>query len=178
MLGDEVAGGLVFEEGGVDEVEMVVLHRAGGGGEGEQVIHRRGDLEGALVAVPLHPLDPLRVHHARSDDPADLFIEGANHRAFGAGMVVVVDRAIASLQRGHRRRRAAFELVIVVGVEQVVLAVVLVLHNGLGLTQPCLEARAIAHAFHARAICIATPFKVGFGEIRLVAPDPLVDQGL
>ena len=39
---------------------MVGLARARGGGEGEHVVDRGGDLEGALVAVALDAGDPFR----------------------------------------------------------------------------------------------------------------------
>ena len=70
-IGHEVPHIVVRHVGVEHRVEMVVLHGAGGGGEGEEVVDRRGDLEGALVAVPHDALDPLRVvTRARTTRPS------------------------------------------------------------------------------------------------------------
>ena len=61
---------------GVEElVEMMVADGVGGGGEGEEVVDRRRDLEGALVAVAHHAGDPFRVGGAAADDARDLLAE-------------------------------------------------------------------------------------------------------
>src|SRR5690606_39683165 len=57
---------------------------AGGGGEGEHVVDRRDDLEGALVAVAHDAGDPFGVDDARADDTGDLLLEGAGQWVFGA----------------------------------------------------------------------------------------------
>ncbi len=154
-LGDEVAHRVVLQNGGVHQVEMVRLHGPGGGGEGEQVVDRRRDLEGALVAVPHDAGQPFRVDDARADDAADLVLERADHRPLGPGVVVVVDDRRPAGQVLDRRRGAALELVVVVRVEQVVLAVVLVLHDRLGVRQPRLQpvarARALGLLRHRRS---------------------------
>ena len=87
---DELAHRRVLDEGLEGEVEMMRLHRPGRRGEGEHVVDRRDDLEGALVAVPLHPVDPFGIDHAAAHHPRNLFLERARQRALGARMVVVI----------------------------------------------------------------------------------------
>ena len=111
---------------------MRVVDGARGGGEGEQIVDRRGDLGGALVAVPHDPGDPARVGGAAAHDPADFLAQGADARPVGLRMVVVVDRRGAPGQVPDRDRQAALELVVIVAVEQVVLAVVLVVQYRVG----------------------------------------------
>ena len=159
-------------------VEVVVLDGAGGGGEGEEVIHRRRDLEGALVAVAHDPLDPLGVGYAGVDHAAELVGERANARVVGHGVVVVVERGRAAGVDRHRRRQAALELVVVVAVEQIVLAVVLVLHHRLDRAEPLLEEPVLGRAAFAGAVGPAAPGDVGLGEIARVLPAALVDQRL
>ena len=66
----EVSYALVFQIGSEQLIEMMIGDRVGRGRKAEQIIHRRGDLEGALVAVAHHAGDPFRIggaaaHHAR-----------------------------------------------------------------------------------------------------------------
>ncbi len=77
-----------------------------------------------------------------------------------------------------RRGDAALELVIIVAVQQVVLAIVLILHHGVGLRQPCGKQVALGVPFDARAIGIATPVEIDIGQIGAVVPDLLVDHRL
>ena len=131
---------------------MVAFDRVGGGGEGEEVVDCGGDLEGALVAVAHDAGQPFGVDDARPHDAADFLIQGADHRALNARVVVVVDGGGFALQVFHRRRDAALELVVVVGIQQVVLAVVLVLDHRLGLGQAGLEQPALSRAWHVAAL--------------------------
>src|SRR5689334_2792016 len=118
---------------------MVVLDGAGGRGEGEEVIDRRGDFEGALVAMAHHAGEPFRVDDPGADDAADLLLKRAYARRLRARMVVVVNDRRGPGEMAYRRGEAALELVVVVAVEQVVLAVVLVLHHRLGGGEPVAE---------------------------------------
>ena len=178
LLGHEVAHALVEDEGLVDGLEMVVAHGPGRRGEGKHVINRRGDLESPLVAMAHDAFDPFRIDHAGPHDAADLFLEAPDDRFFRSGMVVVVDFRASTRHVLDRRRHAAFELVVVVAVEQVVLAIVLILHHRLDRTQPLLEQTSFRLALLAGTIGVAAPDEIGFGEIRPVAPALLVDQGL
>src|SRR3546814_3380271 len=49
-LRHEGADRLILYESGVDGVEMMILHRMGRGGEGEEIVDGGRDLERALVA--------------------------------------------------------------------------------------------------------------------------------
>jgi hypothetical protein len=50
--------------------------------------------------------------------------------------------------------------------------------HGVGLGEPGLELRPFGAPLGAGAIGIAAPAEINFGQIGLVVPDPLVDQGL
>ena len=77
-----------------------------------------------------------------------------------------------------RDRQPALELVVIVAVEQIVLAVVLVVQHGIGLGEPRFEKPALRSALAAGAIRPAAPAEIGVGKIGIVAPDALVDHGL
>ncbi len=69
-----------------------------------------------------------------------------------------------------RRGEAALELVVVVAVEQIVLAVVLVVHDGLDLGEPVFEQPVLGSALRPRAVGIAAPGHVGAREIGRRSP--------
>src|SRR5262249_2526597 len=143
VVADEVAGGLVLDEGLESEIEVMRPDRAGRRGEGEHVVDSSDDLEGALVAVSLYARDPFGIDDTGTDDARDFLLERPRQRPFGAGMIVVVGGRPATHQRLSRHREAALELVVIVAVEQVVLAIVLVVDDGLDVG----EARGEALAF-------------------------------
>src|SRR5436190_23805824 len=78
----------------------------------------------------------------------------------------------------HGEREPALELVIVVAVQEIVLAVVLVVQYGVGRGEARLEQAAFRPSLAAGAIGPLAPAKIGLGEIAFLVPDPLVDQGL
>src|SRR5260370_41292817 len=78
----------------------------------------------------------------------------------------------------HREREAALKLVVIVAVEQVVLAVVLVVEHRVGAGEAGFEEAAPGLALAAGAVGPLAPAEIGVGEIAVVLPDPLVDQGL
>ena len=78
----------------------------------------------------------------------------------------------------HRRRHAPLELVVVVGVEEVVLAVVLVVDHRLHPAKAGLEHRVLRGALRLAAVRVAPPHDPRAREVRLLAPPPLVDEGL
>ena len=61
-------------------------------------------------------------------------------------MVIVVDLGLVARQMTHRRGDAALELVIVIAVQDVVLAVVLVVEDQLDRGEPLLEQAVLGHA--------------------------------
>ena len=72
-------------------------------------------------------------------DAGDFLLQPAHPGIFRLAGVVVIDRWLAAGQFPHRRGHAAFELVIVVAVEQIVLAVILVVQNRLDLLKAIAE---------------------------------------
>ena len=134
---------VIGEIGVVERIEMRVVDGPRGRREGEQVVDRRGDLGGALVAVAHHPGDPARVRGAAADHPAQLLAQAADARPLGPRVVIVPDRRRAARELPDGEREPALELVIIVAVEEVVLAVVLVVQHGVGAGEPRFE--------HARA---------------------------
>src|SRR4029077_17675445 len=114
---------------------MRVVDRPRGCREGEQVIDRGGDLGGTLIAVPHHAGDPPRVGGADAHDPADLFAQGTDLRPVGRRVVVVVDRRPVAGQMPDGERKPALELIVIVTVEEVVLAIVLVVQYGFGASR-------------------------------------------
>jgi len=57
---------------------MMVADGIGESGIGEEIVDRRGDLEGALVAVAHDACDPFRVGGATPNDPGDLLAKAAD----------------------------------------------------------------------------------------------------
>ncbi|MDT4840593.1 hypothetical protein FQZ97_744210 [compost metagenome] len=131
MLADEFASVGIQQVGVGQQLVLVVVHQLAGGVEGEQVVHRRRQFEGALVAVPFHPGDPLGVGRAGAHHTAQLLLEAADARQVGLAVVAVVTGDLFPAQGLGGGEHAALELVVVVGVEDVVLAIVLVLQHGL-----------------------------------------------
>ena len=93
-------------------------------------------------------------------------------------MVVVIDPDWRTFQGFDGSREAAFELIIVVAVENVVLAIVLILENGVEAAQARLEGPALGTALQPRAIGILPPLNIAFRELVLALPNALIDQRL
>ena len=72
----------------------------------------------------------------------------------------------------HGDRQTAFELIVVVAVEQVVLAVVLIMQDGLNRAQPGLEQPAFRRTLHPAAIGVAAPGEIGFAPRSLSVSQP------
>src|SRR6185437_985194 len=72
----------------------------------------------------------------------------------------------------------ALELVVVVAVEDVVLAIVLVVDDRLGDGEPCAEEIALGGALRAGAIGEAAPGEISLGKIAVALPAALVDERL
>ena len=89
----------------------------------------------------------------------------------------MIDRDVLALERVDRRRDTAFELVVIVAVEDVVFAVVLVLDDGLSRLQPRLKARSVPCA-RFFAVGVGGPFQIGLAEVRAALPEAFVDHGL
>ena len=131
VFGDEVAGGFVAQIGVIGQIEMMAFGSTRAGGEGEQIIHRGRDFEGTLIAVAFHTCDPFGVDRARAHDAGDFFLQRADDGPFRAGMVVVVDFGKLAGSVFGSRCHSAFKLVVIIRIEQIMLAVILVVQNRL-----------------------------------------------
>ncbi len=109
--------------------------------------------------MALDPFDPLRVGRPGTDDPVQFFLEGTDLRQVRLAVVAVVAGGLVAAEAFHRRQHAALELVVVVGVQQVVLAVVLVLQHRLHPAQTGGELLAGGSAFVAATIGVAPQFR-------------------
>ena len=125
----KVSHALVLQIGSEQLIEMMVRDRIRGRRKAEQIIHRCGDLERALIAVAHHARDPFRIGGAAAHDAGDFVGERPRQRRFRPRGIDVRNARRAALQRLHRRRKAAHELVIIVGIQNIVLAVVLGLRH-------------------------------------------------
>src|SRR3546814_338747 len=73
-------------------------------------------------ALPIYDAgDPLGIGGAAAHDAGDLLLERADLGAFGTAGIGVIDRRLRAREVAHGGGDAAFELVVVVAVEQVVL---------------------------------------------------------
>ena len=93
-------------------------------------------------------------------------------------MVVVEDLGLATREVSHGRGEAALELVVVVAVEQVVLAIVLVVQHQLDACQPTRQLAFGGNSLDPAAVGMAAPGEPGPGEVAIVPPAALVDQRL
>src|SRR5690606_7549906 len=110
--------------------------------------------------------------------PTDLLGQGADAWRQRIAVVAEQDRRLNATQMAHCRCHAALELVVVVGIKQVVLAVVLVLHHRLQLAETLGEALALRLAVYLLAVGIAAPVEVGAGQVSIALPVARVDQAL
>ena len=178
VLGDEAAHRLVAEIGVEQRIEMVVLDLARGGGEGEQVVDRGGDLERSLVAVPHHAPRSIwgwrrgRARPGRSPPSAcaRAGIRGANGRRGRSRAGGPTDAARwrrARPRTGSSRRCRAGRA-----------------RDCPGCAAPARRRAAAAPARRRRpavdaaAIGVAAPGEPGPGEVAIVLPAALVDQRL
>ena len=157
---------------------MMRLDRPGGRRKGEHVVDRGDDLERALVAVPFHPIDPFGVDHARPHDLRDFLFQRPRHRPLRPRVIVVIGRRLASRQRLRRRDQSALELVVVVRIEQIVLAIVLVVHHRLDVAEPRCEPRTLRRSGGVRPIGILPPVEKRRSEVGRAGPLAGIDQRL
>ena len=76
----------------------------------------------------------------------------------------------------HRGGEAAHELIIIVGIENIVLAIVLALRDEIDGREPLGEIVPRGLALDAAAIGIAAPVEIDVGEIAAIIPAAFVDQ--
>ena len=106
---------------------LVIVDQFGGGVEGEQIVHRGRHLEGALVAVAHGARNPLGIGDAGAYHAADFLSQGANPGRLRIAVVAMIDGRVAAAEVPNGRHHAALMLVVLAGVQQVMLAAVLIL---------------------------------------------------
>ena len=156
----------------------MIVNQRGGGVEGEQVVHGRGHFKRAFIAMALHAFDPLGVGRAGTDHPVELFLQGADFRHVRLAVVAMVAGGLVTAQGFHGGQHAALELVVVVGVEQIVLAIVLVLQHRLHLAQTLGKLLAGCGAFIGATVGVATPVQVDLGQVLAALPQAPVNRAL
>ena len=178
MLLHEGTGVGVQQVGIGEQGILVIVNQRGGGVEGEQVVHGRGHFKRAFIAMALHAFDPLGVGRTGTDHPVELFLQGADFRHVRLAVVTMVAGGLFAAQGFHGGQHAALELVVVVGVEQVVLAIVLVLQHRLHLAQPLGKLLAGRSAFVSATVGITPPVQVDLGQVLAALPQAPVNRAL
>ena len=166
---------VVFQVRLIDHIEVMIFDAFGGGGKGEQVIDGRRHLERTFVTVPHHTFDPFRIDDAGTDDARDLVIQRAHDRAFRARMVIVINAGLGAGLHADSRGQPAFELVIVIRIQQIVFAVILILNNGLYCAQARLEQVLFRGTFGTCPVGIAAPGHIGLCQVGVAVPAFFVD---
>ena len=138
-----------------DPLVHPVLDDVGGGVVAEQVVDRGRDLERALVAVAAHGVDPLGVDDPGAHDPGRLLGQVRTCGRAGSARVAEPGPGAGRRQRVDGGDHAAVVLEVVVAVEDVVLAVVLVLHRHLDGGEPAAHRLGRGHAVLAAPVGVA-----------------------
>ena len=159
-----------------------VGYGTGAGVIGKEVVEAGAHLETAAVAVALHPCDPAGIQEARADHLVELPAEGPYTRTFRPGVVAEPDGRTLPPQCRYRCTQPALKLVVVVGIQQVVLAVVLVVqhrvHRAQPLAQPLVILRHLQRPVAVAAVAPLAPGEEGPGQIAAVVPFATLDQPL
>src|SRR5208337_4394154 len=153
-----------------------VVNDAGGGVEAEQVIDRRAQFQPPFVAVPPYALDPLGVDDARAENPQHLLLEVADGGARRVVSVAEIMLRLAARQGADGGDHATVELQVIVAVEDVMLAVVLVVQRDLHTDEPPSKQVAGVDALLVDRVRIAAPVNVCFRQVGGAIPVLLVDQ--
>ena len=167
-----------------------IRYAAGAGVVGEQVIQAGGHLEAALVAVLLHGPNPAGVENPAAQHLVEFPLKPVHLGPAMAGVVAKPEGRGLALQAFCCRTEAPLELVVVVGIEQVMFPVVLVVQHHLHLAQPGFQPLAIGPRLNAPscarstlagplvAVAPTAPVQKGFGQIAAALPLAAVDQAL
>ena len=86
--------------------------------------------------MPHHAGDPFRIGGPAAHDTADLFRQRTDDRLLRQCVIAVIEARRSARKILGRERQAALMLVILVAVEDVVLAIVLVLHDEIDHGKP------------------------------------------
>jgi hypothetical protein len=137
-----------------------------------------------------HGLDPARVQQTRSHNFVDLFLQRMEARSAGAGVVGEPESRSLAAQLLRGGAQSSLELVIIIGIQQVMLAVVLVVEHHLNRRQAPLQGGTVGShrnrlAVHGitvsgwiPAVAPAAPGQVSLPQVPTVPPLTAVDQSL
>ena len=157
-------------------------HAAGTGVVGKEIVEAGGHFEPALVAVALHGGNPAGVEHPAAQHLVEFPLEPVQPRSPMTGMVAKPKGRGLALQGFSCGAQAPLELVVVVGIEQIMLAVVLVVEHHLHLGQTPFESSAIRLGLNGfgtlGAIAPSAPLEKGLGQVTAVIPLAAIDQAL
>ena len=156
--------------------------------------------------MALHGLDPAGVEQTRTQHLVELLLEPVHAGSFAAGVVREPELGRRAAQMFHCGAEAPLELVVIIGIEQVMLPVVLVVEHHLHLAQASLQARTVVAGFDSSltgipggsatsrirlpglprrgsrfnrgAVTPGTPLQEGLSEVGAALPLPGIDQGL
>ena len=106
------------------------------------------------------------------------WLSGRDSGASGREVSIWAIRGARPRKRLHGRRQAAHELVVVVGIQNIVFAVVLGLRDQIDALEALGEIVPRALAFGAAAIGEAAPVEIDIGKVAAIAPATLVHQRL
>src|SRR5262245_61507630 len=93
-------------------------------------------------------------------------------------MVIVIDDGPLTRSLLDGRGHAAFELIVVVTVEEIMLAVVLIVHDGFDRLEAAFKSFPACAALIASPISISAPKEIGAGKVGAFVPELLVNQRL
>ena len=164
---------IVLGQSLVDEVRRNLRGRI----EAEDVVDRRCQFQSTFVAMPLDALNPLWIDHARTIDAQSLFFKIADLGRIGPRAIAEIRLGLGSRQGADGSDHASVELEIIVGVEDVVLAIVLIVQRHLNRLQTFSKHRPGIHPVRVLAVRIATPLQKHSGEVLVAFPVAGFDQG-
>jgi len=144
---------------------MMFCHLTGRGRKGKQIIYSRRHLESAFIAVPHGTFDPFWIAGAPANNAANLFCKGTDDRSFGQRVVIVIDGHITTGQVCHGGRKTARKLVVIVAVQNIMLAIILIVQNSISSCEPRLKDIARGNAISVFTIGIGRPDEEGFSKV-------------
>ena len=174
---------LVAEPAAVQQLELLRAHRPSRRAKGKNIVERRRHLHHPLIAVAHDTGEPFGIGSPAANHPRDLGLQPTNLGRFRPRMVIVVEGGQMTAGSLHRRSQATLELVIVVAVEQIMLAIILIMNNGLNPSQQPVELFGLESGRGGAAIGIggiggAAPGTVGRGEVAATLPLARIDERL
>src|SRR5690606_33853962 len=114
--------------------------------------------------------DPFRIHRAGPHDTPDFFLQTANDGALRPRVVAVINRYPLPLEHARGHREPASELVIIVGIQDVVLAIVLIVNDGIDLAQARFEQLPFRRTRRISRVGVMPPDEKGLSEILFGLP--------